>query len=246
LWHKWLSRIFEAILLCEFANRSNLILADLAAGAHTTRYIRFLKFLKKNKSKLFWADQSPYMIDYAKKNTAERLKDVLIFEKAEMVNFLKEHKVFFDGLILKYSFNYVVNYPLEKWLETMHGCLRGGGKVIANLHFYLKGMKERSSNALYFVNGKLVENGYQPKNNEIIDIKFLEKTGDISKKPNTFAKTKIIYYTKPAIISAAKQAGFRRVAIFDDWQENTVWLKKFETLNPKLALKPKPFLLLER
>lgn len=244
--HILVSKIFEAILVTEFKNRENLKIADLGAGAHPKRYIRFLDFLKRSNGSLFWVDQSPYMLSCASKKTPPEFKDMINFKEEEMTGFLREKEGNLDGIILKYSFNYCIPETLENWMGIMHKSLKKNGKVVANLHLYEKGMRERSYNAIYKIEGKKIESGYGPKDNEVIGISFLKKPGDESPEPETFASTKIIYYTPEQIEKTAKEAGFSSVKIFRNWEKNEVWLKAFKEFSPDLWSKSKPFLILEK
>jgi len=239
------SKFFEAILLIEFQNKYKFKIADLGAGAHSMNYANFIKFLKYNNGKIYWVDQSPFMLDYAQKNTPKEFKGVFEFKEKGMVDFLKEKKDRLDGIIFKYSFNYTIPYSMENILQIAYKSLKTGGKLFANLHFYEKeGMKERSYNAIYKIKGKEVTLGYKPKDNEIIEIEFLKKGGDKTDNPEVFAKTKIIYYSPKHIKEAALKAKFSEIRIFNDWQENRRWRDLFKQLNPNIKTKPSAFLYL--
>jgi len=245
--HEIVSKIFEAILLTEFRNRRKLKIADLGAGAHSMDYANFIKFLKNTDGKIYWVDQSPFMLDYAKRHTPLEFKEVFEFVKEEMVNFLKKRNKELDGIIFKYSFNYLSPCSLKEMLETAYNSLRDKGKIIANLHFYEKeGMKERSYNALYKIGGKKVAPGYRPKDNEIIEVEFLSRAGDESPDPEIFAKTKIVYYSPKYIKDTAQQVKFSKIKIFEDWQDNKKWKALFEQLNPHLEKKSCAFLYLQK
>jgi len=245
--HVLVSKIFESILMVEFEDRYSLRVADLGAGAHTMRYKKFIEFLAKNKGKIYWVDQSLLMLDYAFKNTPEELKSIFEFINEEMVYFLKNKQQEFDGLILKYSLNYMIPGLLENWFKLMYKSLKKGGKVIANSRFHeRKGMKERSYNAIHKVEGKMIKAGYKPKDTEVIEILFLERAGDNSENPKTFASTKIVYYSPQYIKNAAYKAGFDSVLVFENWEKNKKWKTYFEELNPNLESKPKSFLLLQK
>jgi ubiquinone/menaquinone biosynthesis C-methylase UbiE len=245
--HDTVSKIFEAILLTEFRSKDKLMIADLGAGAHSMDYVNFIKFLKYNKGKIYWVDQSLFMLDYAKRNTPEEFKEVFDFRKEEMMNFLKEEENKLDGIIFKYSFTYIIPCSLEKMLQIVYKKLKKDGKVFANLHFYEKeGMKERSYNAIYKIKGKKVVPEYKPKDNEIIEIEFLKKGGDKTDDPEVFAKTKIIYYSSRYIRESARKAKFSEIRIFNDWQENKKWGELFKQLNPNMEARPNAFLYLKK
>jgi len=244
--HTLVSKIFESILITEFKNGKNIKLADLGAGAHPKRYIRFLQFLKENSGKLFWIDQSSLMLNHALKNTPQKFKEVIKYTEEEMVDFLNKRKESFDGLIFKYSFNYLISQSLKDWIKIIYEGLKKNGKAIANLHFYERGIRDRSYNAIYTINGKNIKSGYKPQNNDIIEVHFLQKPGDKSLKPKIFASTKIIYYDPIVIKKIASKIGFFTVKIFKNWEENSVWKDTFERLNPGLESKAKTFLLFEK
>jgi len=243
--HDAVSKSFEAILLIEFQNKSKLRIADLGAGAHSMDYFKFIKFLKDNEGKIYWVDQSPFMLNYAQRNTPQNFKKVFEFRKEEMIDFLKRKKGKLDGIIFKYSFNYIVSCPLEKTLKIIYESLKKGGKAFANIHFYEEeGMKERSYNAIYKIKGKKSVLGYKPKDNEIIEIEFLKKGGDEEVNPEIFAKTKIIYYSRKYIMETARKIKFSEIKIFNDWQENEKWNNLFKQLNPDMKAKSNAFLYL--
>ncbi len=244
--HILVSKIFEAILIAESQNKKNLKVADLGAGAHPKRYIKFLKFLREKNGKLCWVDQSPYMLGYASKNTPKEFSGIFDYVEEEMTNFLKKTRESFDVLIFKYSFNYVIPQTLKSWMKIIYKSLKKSGKIVANLHFYEEGMRERSYNAIYKIGGKKIKPEYKPKDNEIIETQFLKKPGDESLNPEIFASTKIIYYTPKNIERFAREAGFSIVKIFKNWEKNNKWKSAFERLNPGLESKPKTFLLLKK
>ena len=90
--HILVSKIFEAILIQETQGLKDLQVADLGAGAHPTRYIKFLDFLKENNGKLYWVDQSPYMLNYASKNIPKEFNDIFECTEEEMTSFLKKRR----------------------------------------------------------------------------------------------------------------------------------------------------------
>ena len=185
--HILVSKIFETILLSEIQPKYGMQIADLGAGAHTMRYERFLDIIKQNNGQIFWVDQSPFMLEYARNHTPEKLRSIFQYTEAEITDFLKEHKQGFDVLIFKYSFNYVVPVSLDKLLKYIYQSLKKGGKTVANLRLHNEnGMKPRSFNALYKINGKNIELGYQPQNGEVIEVHFLKKSGDESENPEVF------------------------------------------------------------
>lgn len=245
--HILVSKIFEAILLSEFKHKRGLIIADLGAGAHSIRYKKFIEHLKVNNGSLYWVDRSPLMLGYAQKNLPNKYKNTFKFVKEDMTLFLNKKKKGFDGLIFKYSFNYLIAYSLKKWLEIIYASLKPGGKVIFNQKFYEKeGMTDRGYNVIYQINRKRVRPGYHPKNGEIIELLFLKKAGDASSNPATFAKTKIIYYSPAQIASEAKKAGFSKIDIYNDWRDNIKWRKLFINLNPNIKSKQKTIVCLEK
>jgi ubiquinone/menaquinone biosynthesis C-methylase UbiE len=243
--HLFVSKIFEAVLYSEFKDKKSLKIADLGAGAHLERYTKILSFLRKNGGKLYWVDQSPYMLEYASERVSLKLNNV-VFVENDIVDFLEKEKEFFDALVFKYSFNYLISKSLKEWMRTMYESLKRNGKVFANLHFHEEGIKSRSYNAIYKIKGKKVESGYKPKNNEVIEVCFLKRPGDKSLNPEIFASTKIIYYSPEIIEKFAQEVGFSSVRIFKNWEENDIWRKTFEKLNHNLERKPKTFLLLEK
>ncbi len=242
--HDTVSKFFEAILLIEFQNKNKLRIADLGAGAHSMDYFNFVKFLRYNEGKIYWVDQSPFMLNYAQRNTPQNLKKVFEFKKEEMIDFLEGKKEELDGIIFKYSFNYIVSCPLEKTLQIIYESLKKGGKVFANIHFYEEGMKGRSYNAIYKIKGRRSVLGYKPKDNEIIEIEFLKKGGDEEVNSEIFAKTKIIYYSRKYIMETAQKIKFSEIKIFNDWQENEKWSNLFKRLNPDMKAKSNAFLYL--
>lgn len=245
--HILVSKIFEAVLLCEIQPRQNMQVADLAAGAHTIRYEKFLDIIQQNQGKIYWVDQSRLMLDYAEKNTPENLKSIFQYEEAEMTDFLKQHDKSFNALIFKYSFNYQIPISLAQWLEIIYKSLKKGGKIVANLRLCDEnGMKPRSFNALYKINGHNIESGYQPKNGEIIEVHFLKNAGDESDNPEIFASTKIVHYTEEAIRKAAQEARFSGIKIIKNWVDNLKWKDKFKELNPGLDIKTASFLILKK
>lgn len=205
--HILTAQTVENIALSEIEPRLGLKIAELGAGAHPQRYPNLLEFLNKNEGRLEWVDQAPIMLDYAKKQVPKN-KNIDFAEK-EMVSYLKQNKNEFDALILKYSFNYVISSSLEEWLKAMNESLKENAVVIATLNLYEEGLKPRSFNATYTINGNPIPHGYGPKHNEIIEIHFLKKGGDESPNPETFADTKIIYYSPEKIKEAAQCVAFR-------------------------------------
>lgn len=244
--HVFVSKIFEAALITEFKNKNNLKVVDLGAGAHPKRYIKFLEFLKRNNGKIYWVDQSPYMLDCASKNIPQNFSSIFEFIEEDMVDFLKKKKEVFDAIVFKYSFNYLIFKTLKEWMKIIYKSLSKKGKVIANLHFYEEGMKERSYNAIYKIEEKKVRSGYKPKDNEIIKVCFFKKPGDKSLNPEVFASTKIIYYSPKIIKKFAEDAGFSSVKIFKSWEENDAWKNTFKKLNQNMESRPKAFLFLEK
>jgi len=115
--HILVSKIFASVLLVEFGKQEGLKVADLGAGAHTTRYSRFLEYLQRTGGEIYWVDQSPIMLDYARKNVPAELAAMFQFRQAEMAAFLREHRSYFNGLILKYSLNYVLSITLAECLR---------------------------------------------------------------------------------------------------------------------------------
>ena len=154
------------------------------------------------------------MLDYAKKQVPKE-ENIEVVEQ-EMVSYLRNNQNKFDALILKYSFNYLISDSLESWLKTMHQSLKNKGMVVATVNLYEEGLKPRSFNATYTINGLSIPEGYKPKHNEIIEIHFLKKGGDASPNPETFADTKIIYYSPEKIEQAAKDAGFSEISLTPD------------------------------
>ena len=244
--HILTSKIFEAILMVEFGGKRDLRIADLGAGAHAMRYDRFIKFLKNNDGKIYWVDQSPFMLDYALRNIPLESKYVFEFVKGEMISFLKKKKQEFDGLILKYSFNYLAPCSLEDCLGVIYKSLKKSGKVIANPHFYEQGMEDRSYNAIYKIKGKRIVEGYRPKDNEIIQVCFLEKPGDESVFPETLACTKTIYYSPEYIKEVGQRVGFSRIETYENWEQNRKWKESFGRLNLDSKSKAKSFLFLQK
>jgi len=242
--HILTAQTVENIALSEIKPKLGLKIAELGAGAHPQRYPNLLEFLNKNKGGLEWIDQAPIMLDYAKKQVPKN-KNIDFIEK-EMVSYLKQNKNEFDALILKYSFNYVISASLEEWLKTMNESLKENATVIATLNLYEEGLKPRSFNATYTINGNPIPRGYKPKHNEIIEIHFLKKGGDESHNPETFADTKIVYYSPEKIKEAAQKAGFSNISLFDDWSKNEKWLNRFKKEYPNSEIKPKAVLFLKK
>jgi len=242
--HILTAQTVENIFLSEIKAKPELRITELGAGAHPKRYQNLLEFLKTNKSTLQWIDQAPIMLDAAKKQIPN--EQYIDFIKAEMVSYLKKNKNEFDALILKYSFNYVISVSLKEWLKIMKESLKNEGIVIATLNLYEGGLKPRSFNASYTIDGEPVIQGYKPKHEDIIEIHFLKTGGDKSPNPETFADTKIIYYSPKEIKKAAEKAGFSNVTIFDDWSKNEKWLKRFKENYPNSEIKPKAILLLKK
>lgn len=234
----------ENIFLSEIKSKDEIEIAEIGAGAHPKRYEKLLEFLKTNKGKMQWVDQSPIMLDAAKKQILN--EKYIDFIKAEMVSYLKENKNEFDALILKYSFNYVISISLKEWLKTMNESLKNKGIVIATLNLYEEGLKPRSFNASYTINGEVIIQGYKPKHEDIIEIHFLKTGGDKSPNPETFADTKIIYYSPKEIKKAAGEAGFSEISLFDDWSKNEKWLKRFKENYPNSEIKSKAILFLKK
>lgn len=238
------SQTIENIVLSEVEPQEDLNMTDLGAGAHPQRYSRLLEFLRKNQGKLYWVDQAPFMLDYAKKQVPK--EENIEFVEQEMVSYLKNNQNKFDALILKYSFNYLISDSLESWLKTIHQSLKDKGMVVATVNLYEEGLKPRSFNATYTINGLSISGGYKPKHNEIIEIHFLKKGGDTSPNPETFADTKIIYYSPEKIEQAAKDAGFSEISLIPDWTQNKKWLEKFKNQYPESNIKPKAVLFLKK
>jgi ubiquinone/menaquinone biosynthesis C-methylase UbiE len=242
--HILTAQTIENIFLSEIEPKDGLEIAELGAGAHPKRYKKLFEFLKTNKGKMQWVDQAPIMLETAKKQIPD--EKIIDLVEAEMVSYLEKNKNEFDALILKYSFNYVIPVSLEKWLKTMHESLKNNGIVVATLNLYEEGLKPRSFNASYTINGKPIIQGYKPKHKDIIEIHFLKTGGDKSPNPETFADTKIIYYSPEEIKKAAKEAGFSDVSIFDDWSKNEKWLKRFKKNYPNSEIKSKAILFLKK
>ena len=129
----------------------------------------------------------------------------------------------------------------------MHNSLQQGGKVIANVFYPAEsGLKLRSFNAIYSIDGKPVELGYRPKDGDIIEVHFLKRAGDQSPEPEVFASTKIVYYSTEFIKKSAQEAGFSQIVLFENWQDNLQWKAMFDKNNSGLETKAKPFLLLAK
>ena len=245
--HDVVSKSFEAILLIEFENRNKLRIADLGAGAYPIDYFNFIEFLKRSEGKIYWVDQSPFMLNHAQRSIPREFQNIFEFKKEEMMGFLERKRRELDGIIFKYSFNYITQYSLEKKLKMVYESLEKGGKVFANIHFYEEeGMEERSYNAVYKIKGKKNIIGYKPKDNEIIEIEFLKRGGDKKTNPEIFAKTKIVYYSRKYIMETAQKIGFSEIKIFNDWRENKRWENFFKHLNPGMKAKSNTFLYLCR
>lgn len=244
--HVSTAQTVENIVLSEIEPQQSLNIAELGAGAHPQRYTRLLEFLQKNQGKLHWIDQAPTMLECTKKQIPKEVEKNIKLVKEEMISYLENNKNKFDALIFKYSFNYLISTPLEKWLEIMHQSLKEKGTVIATVNLYEKGLKPRSFNASYTINGQPISQGYKPKHNEIIEIHFLKKGGDTSTNPETFADTKIIYYSPEKIKQAAEKAGFSEVSLVQDWTEKKKWLNHFKENYPESNIKPKAILFLKK
>lgn len=229
------AQVVENIVLSEVDPREGLNVAELGAGAHPKRYSNLFRFLQENQGKLYWIDQSSIMLNHAKEQVSDKNIE---FIKEEMVSYLKTKKNKFDALILKYSFNYLISVSLEDWLKIMCESLRDRGMVVATLDsididkLYKKGLGSRSFNAIYMINSKSIPQGYKIKHGEVIEIRFLKKAGDISSNPETFADTKIIYYSPEKIKEAAESAGFSEIFLIPDWAKNKRWLNRFRRYYP--------------
>ncbi len=234
--HVVAAQAVENIVLSEIVPRRELNIVELGAGAYPQRYLKLLDFLWKNQGKLYWIDQSPIMLKHAKKQISNRNIE---FVEEEMFSYLKNNRNKFDALILKYSFNYLISDSLENWLKIMHKSLKDKGIVVATMNLYIgtqkiyrHGLGARSLHAFYTINNEPIPKGYKIKHNEVVEAHFLKKAGDTSQNPETFADTKLIYYSSEKTKEAAKKAGFSEIILMSNWTKNQKWIDRFKKYYP--------------